>query len=98
MFRYTTGNAASVPAWFTAFEVFIQQCGWTIVAGAGTTNLTIRSLGVNRRYSKLFANVRRNLSRVICEVQDDAVGTHKTTSGYFCDGGAGAFDYVSILQ
>ena len=84
---YKEGEAASIPVWFAIFENWIvSQAGWTVVAGAGTTNLTLSSNGESGVLNKLFVNIWRDAgvtTRIRGEVQDDAAGTHKTTrDGY----------------
>lgn len=80
-FSYVTGTAADIPAWFAAFETFVTQIGWTVMSGAGTDNIIIRSLGEEGNYTMLWAHIR-NLAGVIrFDVRDDQAGTHVTTSG-----------------
>lgn len=93
MFTYQTGNVATIAAWFTAFESFIQQAGWTIVSGSGTTDLVIKSTGEDGLFTKLYARVWQNVNNVNAEVRNDAVGTHQTASGAYVAKGAGNFTY-----
>jgi len=86
-FGYIEGQANTIPAFFAAFEAFITSLGWTVVAGAGTTNLIINSTGEAGGLTKLFVNVYRDpfvpFENIYVEVQDDAVGTNVTTSGNY---------------
>ena len=99
-FSHRQGIATSINNWFTLFENFITvECGWTVVAGSGTQNLVLSSAGEGGTYTMLFANVWKDLGNptyVLAEVQDDAAGTHRTTSaatGFYVDGGSEQFWY-----
>lgn len=86
----------SVVDWFATFEAWIVSVGWTVEAGSGTTDLVISSVGEAAAYTKLFVHVRRdggNPNRVLGDVRDDAVGTHKTTNLGYVDSGGVQFAY-----
>lgn len=87
------GAADEVVDWFATFEVWMLSAGWTVVAGAGTEDVTFRSLGEAGGLTMLYLRVWRdlgNVNRVYFRVQDDLAGTHVTTpvaGGYVDSGG-----------
>lgn len=99
-FQYVTGTALAAPdeivAWFAAFQTFISSCGWTIEAGAGTTDLTISSTGEDGGLTMLFARIQRDgvfVNWIRVELQDDLAGTHVTTNAGQLDSTGGNFTY-----
>lgn len=56
-FDYIAGRAADRRDWFTIFESFMTRIGWEAQTGAGTMNMTLRSLGEAGSYTKLFATM-----------------------------------------
>lgn len=82
--------------WFATFEAWIVSVGWTVVAGAGTTDLVLSSVGEAAGYTKLFVHVRRDggfPNRVRGDVRDDAIGTNQTTCLGYVDSGGVQFAY-----
>jgi len=56
-FKYATGAAASIAAWFAIFENMVTAAGWSVVQGTGTTDIIITSAGEDGTFTKLFARV-----------------------------------------
>lgn len=93
-FQYAAGAAANAAAWFAAFEIFLQQVGWTIEQGAGTNDLRIRSLGEAQNYTMLYAHVWEWAPNAIrIEVMNDLPGTQITNELGQLQFGAGACNY-----
>lgn len=99
-FQYVTGTALAAPdeivVWFAAFQDFVTACGWTVEAGAGTTDLILSSQGEAGGLTMLWARVRRdpgNPNHVLVELQDDLPGTNSTTNDGFLDSGGAGFTY-----
>lgn len=83
---HTTGEAASIAAWFAIFEAWIRDTvGWTIEAGAGTTDLIIRSVSEAGGLTLLWARVWQATTHIHVELRDDLAGTHVTTRGEFVE-------------
>lgn len=92
----TPGAPDEVVDWFTTFEAWITATvGWTVALGAGTTDMVLQSDGEAGGHS-IFAHVRRNPgnpNQVLFDVQDDAIGTHVTTSLAMVDSGGVQFAF-----
>jgi len=77
---FTEGSTKTTASFFAIFEAFVISIGWTVVAGAGTTNMVISSTGESGLLNKLFVHAWAATATTLrFEVQDDAVGTHATT-------------------
>lgn len=93
----TAGAPDAIVDWFALFQNWITgTVGWTVVAGGGTTDLVLRSLGEAGGYTMLFVHIWRvgvgNTVRI--EVSDDAIPTHETNEGGTLDsGGANPFTF-----
>lgn len=90
------GAPDEVINWFAKFETWITGVGWTVVSGAGTTDLVLFSGGEAGGLTKLYVHVWRdgvNPNWVHMEVQDDALGTHTTNEGGYVDSGGAQFAF-----
>ena len=71
-------------AFFATLEDFlVNTVGWTVSSGAGTLDIVFTSTGESGLLTKLFVRVYMVVvaNGLYGEVQDDAGGTHKTTTG-----------------
>lgn len=87
-FQYISGAEISIANWFATFEAWITgTVGWSVSSGSGTTDLVITSSGEDGLRTKLFVNLDQQVSPnsfiIYGQVQDDAPGTHKTTSNAY---------------
>lgn len=81
---HITGEAVSTNDWFATFEAWISATvGWTIEAGAGTTDLIIRSVSEAGGLTMLWARVWLVGTQIHVELRDDLAGTHVTTRGSY---------------
>lgn len=94
----TPGAADEVIDWFATFEAWMTAIGWTVEAGAGTQDVTFRSISEAGGLTMLYIRVWRdlvNVNRVYFRVQEDLAGTHFTTpvAGGYVDSGGVQFAY-----
>ncbi len=94
----TKGAADPIADWFATFEAWITTVvGWTLVAGAGTTDLWLSSVGEGgAAYTMLFVRIWQpaGTDTIRAEVADDAIPTHITNEGGALDiDGLGEFQY-----
>jgi len=83
-FQHETDVALDVPDFFANLEALLVAAGWTHVSGTGTTTIVYSSSGEVGTLTKLYIKIWRdgpNPERVYFCVQDDAGGTHATTTG-----------------
>jgi len=74
------GSANHQIAWFAILEDWlVNTVGWTVASGAGSTDIVFTSTGESGTFTKLFVHIWAVGFGVFGDVQDDAVGTHKTT-------------------
>ncbi len=100
-FKYLTGQTTAGAAdeivdWFATFQNWMEQIGWIVAAGGGTTNVVFRSLGEDGGLTMLFLHVYRDggfPNRVRINVMNDAVGTQETDEGGYVDGGGAQFTF-----
>lgn len=82
-FAHSTGVAANIVNLFARLESFLSLVGWTLTSGGGTTDIVWRSTGELGGWSKLYVRLNRDLGvtqNIYFRVQDDAIGTHATTT------------------
>lgn len=84
----TPGAPDAIVDWFATLQTWLTGVvGWTIVAGAGTTDIVYRSLGELGGYTMLFVHIWRvgvgNTIRM--EVSDDVIPTHETNEAGILD-------------
>jgi len=92
----TQGAADEVVDWFATFEAWITAIGWTVEAGAGSTDMVLRSIGEVGTMTMLYMHVWRdggNPNHVRIEVQDDLAGTHVTNEAGYLDGAGARFPF-----